>query len=457
MRAKKFRPHQPDQIMLLPPSLNDWLPSDHEVYFVRDIVESMDLSAIYASYRDPRGQPPYEPLMMVQILIYGYMRGIRSSRKLERALYEDVGFRVLSGNQQPDHWTISEFRRRHHEPLGDLLAQTVQMAERMGLVDLQHASVDGTKVKANASRHSAMSYGRMKTEEERLRNEIQEYFEEMETSDREEDAKYGEDRRGDELPEHMNSRRKRLEAIQRAKEKLEQEAEERAEREAEQRKEKAESEGRTYRPRKEQRRTVPRDKDQRNFTDPESRIMLSSEGAFIQAYNAQSVVDSDSMIVLSSDLTNQAADSPHFIGLLQQSEETLQKRPEEVSADAAYYNDKHLMWLEELETEAFIPPDKVRHNEWRNMLYPRGRIPKDADRKYLMRRKLRTKRGRERYKKRQCSVEPVFGYIKEAMGFRQLLLRGEAKARSMWKFACAAYNLWKIFRAGKPLPGTAGT
>ena len=431
--------------MLLPPSLNDWLPKDHVVYFVDDAVDSMDLSAIYDGYDDPRGQPPYEPRMMVKVLLYGYMVGVRSSRRLEKACHEDVGFRVLPCNQQPNFWTIAAFRRRHYEALGDLVCQTVKLAEKAGLVGLKHAPMDGTKIKANASRHSAMSYGRMKLREESIRQEIEQYFEEMEAADQEEDEKYGKDRRGDELPEHLNTSKKRLEAIQKAKKELEAEARERAVREAESRKKKAESEGRKYVPRETSRRTTPRDKDQRNFTDPESKIMLSSEKSFIQGYNAQVVVDADSMIIVASDLTNQAADSPHLVELMDQLDDNLQRRPEEMSADAGYYSDANLKWLQDKKIEPFIPPEKVRHREWRAMKSPRGRIPKNADRKYLMQRKLRTKRGRARYKKRQCSVEPVFGHIKETMRFRQLLLRGEAKARSMWRFTCAAYNLQKIF------------
>ena len=256
MKEKKFRPYQPDQLMILPPSVNEWLPEDHLVYFLDDAVDSMDLSVIYASYDNPRGQPPYEPRMMLKVLIYGYIKDIRSSRKIESALHEDVGFRVLSCNQQPDHWTISEFRRRHHQALGELLCETVVLGQKAGLVKGKHISVDGTKIKANASRHSAMSYARMKREEKRLRKEIETYLEDMEATDRAEDEEFG-DRRGDELPEHLSTHKKRLEAIRKAREELETEARERSEREAEKRQKKAESEGRDYRPRKDQRRTTP--------------------------------------------------------------------------------------------------------------------------------------------------------------------------------------------------------
>ncbi len=452
---KKFRPYQPDQLLLLPPSLRDWLPEDHVVYFLSDAVEEMDLSAIYASYAELRGQPPYEPSMMVKVLLYGYMLGIRSSRKLERALHEDVGFRVLSCNQQPDFWTIAAFRRRHHEALGGLLGETVRLGMEAGLIKGEHVSVDGTKIKAHASRHSAMSYGRMDREETRLQRDIEEYFADMEAQDRLEDEKFG-DRRGDELPEHLSTRKKRVEAIRRARESLEAKARQRAEEESEKRRREAESEGRVYHPRKDPQEARPRDKDQYNFTDPESRIMKSSEGSFIQAYNGQALVDTDSMMIIAGDLSNQAADSLHLLGLVAQYRELMGCDPKELSADAGYYSEAILARLQGWEVEAFIPPDKIKHSEWRTMTSPRGRIPKDATRADLMRRKLRTKRGRARYRKRQCSVEPVFGHIKEVQGFRQLLLRGQAKARSMWQLVSAAHNLWKLYRKGgvpEAIPG----
>lgn len=432
---------------MFPPSPRDWLPADHPVHFIDEVVEELDLSAILDDYREKRGQPPYNPVMMVKILIYGYWRGIRSSRKLERALYEDVGFRFLSGNQQPDFWTIAAFRRRHHEALGELFAQTVRLAQKAGLVKLKHVAVDGTKIKANAFKHSAMSYEYMAKEEERLKKEIEQYLKEVEETDRAEDRKFGKRRRGDELPEHLRDPAKRLEAIRRAKAELEAEARRKAEEGQEKRQDEL-TPGQAGKGRKKKaQKEGPSPKAQYNFTDPDSRIMLSSDKAFIQAYNAQAAVDAETQIIVAAELTNQAADAPHLLPLITQVEANTGSRPKEVSADAGYYSDANLQKLAQLGIEAFIPPDKVRHSEWRDAKSPRGRMPKGLSLRERMRRKLKTKHGRERYKLRQTSVEPVFGQIKEDRGLRQFLLRGLEKVRSSWRFDCAVHNLIKLFRA----------
>mgnify|MGYP000112022719 CR=1 FL=1 len=478
---KKFREYDPNQVMLMPPCLRDWLRPDHPVYFVSDAVDGFDLSAIVGKYREPRGQPPYAPSMMTKVWLYAFMVGIHSSRKLERALHEDVGFRVLSGNQQPDHWTLSEFRRRHHKELGDLFEQTVQLAEEAGMVRLEHVAVDGTKVKANASKHRAMSYGRMREEEKRLRQDIERWFEQVEANDRAEDELYG-DWNGWSLPPELADAKRRLEFIQKFRKELERRVEaEKREHGAEEREANEDSpmasrrkSGKETAPenqtrfdfpepgpegahkdreapasqgRKRKKQAKPKDKAQINFTDPDSRIMLDSDKAFIQGYNAQAAVDAETHIIIAADLTSQAADSPHLKEMVRQVEASTGRRPKELSADAGYWSEANLEALEDRGIEAFIPPDRVKHSEWRKMKPPRGRIPKNASRKHLMRRKLRTKRGKARYKLRQTSVEPVFGHIKQAMGFRQLLLRGKDKARSMWRLQCAAFNLMKLHRA----------
>lgn len=428
---------------LFPPSPRDWLPQDHPVYFIDEVVSQLDLSAILNDYRELKGQPPYNPVMMVKVLIYGYWRGIRSSRKLERALHEDVGFRFLSANQQPNFWTIAAFRRRHHHALGELFVQTVRLAQKAGLVRLNHVAVDGTKIKANASKHSAMSYQYMLKEEERLKEEIERYFREVEETDATEDRKFGKRRRGDELPEHLRDPKRRLEAIRRAKAELEAEAKEKAA-EKEQKQE-SQDKGRGKRKRAKE---IPPGKAQYNFTDPDSRIMLSSEKAFIQAYSAQLAVDAETQIAVAAELSNQAADAPHLIPVLDQVEQNTGCRPKEVSADAGYFSERNLEELSRRQIEALIPPDKIKHSQWRNASSPRGRIPKNITLKDRMRRKLRTKRGRARYKLRQTSVEPVLGQIKEGRGLRQFLLRRLAKVRSSWRFECAVHNLIKLFRAG---------
>ena len=444
---KTFKDYQPDQALLFPVDLNEWLPKGHPTHFVNDVVGRLDLSAIYASYDELRGSPPYDPRMMVKVWVYALMKGVRSSRKIERALYEDVGFRFLSANQQPDHWTISEFRKRHHKALGGLFEQTVRMAAEAGLVKMGQVAIDGTKIKANASKHSAMSYSYMKKEEERLRGEIERMLREAEETDRREDEEYGDDS-GWELPKELRTPEGRLEAIKKAEAELEREARERFEREQAERRKEAESKGKTFKPAKDPEAAKPRPRDQRNFTDPDSRIMVSSDKAFIQGYNAQAAVDVKTQIIVAADLGNQANDSTYLPGQVEQVVRNTGRRPKEVSADAGYYSDPNVGLLEGKKIQALIPPEKVKHSEWRTQQPIRGRIPKNSSRKYLMQRKLRTKRGRARYKLRQESVEPVFGFIKEGLGLRQFLLRGLEKVRSMWKLTCAAHNLWKMYRAG---------
>jgi transposase len=444
---KKFKDYQPNQTILFPPSPKDWLPEDHVAYYFSEVVEQLDLSAIYSDYRDLRGQPPYQPVMMVKVLIYAVARGVHSSRKIERALYEDVGFRFLSGNQQPDHWTIAAFRRRHHKALGDLFVQTVRLANKAGLVELKHVSLDGTKIKANASKHSAMSYGRMKKEEEQLRRQISDILDQMEQIDRAEDKEYGE-RRGDELPAELATREKRLEAIRRAKAELEAEACEKAEKEQAKRREKAAKKGKTYRPKNDPAKAVPRDQDQKNFTDPESRIMKNADKAFIQGYNAQACVDAKTHIIVAAGLYNQAADTELLQEQVEQVKENTGHCPEELSADAGYFSADNLEYLAQEGIEAYIPPDKIRHSDWRRQAPCEEPIPEDVSLADQMRLKLRTRSGRERYKNRQTSVEPVFGYIKEEIGLRQFLLRRLEKVRSFWRFTCGVHNLMKLFRAG---------
>lgn len=436
---KTFRPYQPNQTLLLPPSLGDWLPKDHLAYFLSEVVDQLDLSKIYGAYQEERGYPPYDPRMMVKIWVYAYAKGIRSSRRIAAALYEDVAFRVLADNQQPSFSTIALFRRRHHEALGELLVQTVRLAQKAGLVRLKQVAVDGTKVKANASKHSSMSYGRMQEEEKRLEAEIEQYLKEAETVDAEEDAAFG-DRRGDELPPELADRQKRLEAIRRAKAELEEEARRKAE---EQRvKEPANRRDKDDPPPK------PKAKAQRNFADPDSRIMRNAEKAFIQGYNAQLVVDVKSQIILASDLTNQAADVGHLVPLIDQVEVNTGQAPKQVLADAGYYSDANRAALEQRGIDALIPPYKVKHTVWREARYPRGRIPRNLSAKDRMWRKVMSKRGRETYKLRHTSVEPVIGQIKWARNLLQFTVRGLAKVRSLWRFDCAVHNLLKLYRLG---------
>lgn len=443
---KRFRDYQPDQVFLLPPSPHDWLPDDHLVHFINEIVPSLDLSAIYDSYSGTLGQPPFHPEMMVKVWLYAYCVGVRSSRKVEQALHENIAFRILSGNQQPVYWTLNEFRRRHMAVLGDLFVQSIQLAAKAGLIDLSQIAIDGTKIKANASKNKAMSYKRMCEEEQRLKEEIEAYFRECDEADDEEDKLYG-DRRGDELPEHLNTPAKRLAAIQKAKAELEAEAVEKARQEQEKKKAKAEKEGRPYRPRKKAEDAKPPAKAQRNFTDAESRIMKGPDG-FVQAFNAQLAVDARSQIAVGADLTNQGNDCPHLLPMVDQVIENTGMKPGQVLADAGYFSEDNVEGVTTQDIDVIIPPDKMPHRVWREQNFTNEPVPEDASPKEAMRHRLRTEEGLADYKQRQMTVEPVIGQTKGNRGLRQFLHRGVEKARHMWRFDLAAHNILKLFRAG---------
>ena len=500
---KHFRPFQHrSEVTFLPPSLQEWVPADHVVHFIADVLDRLDLTPIMAVYDNPHGNPPYHPKVMVGILLYAYARGVRSSRQIERMCYEDIPMRVLAGNVQPDHWTISNFRRRHLEALGELFVQTVRLAQEVGLVRLGHVALDGTKVKANASKHSAMSYGYMKQERERLRAEILQELQAGVAVDDQEDHQVVR-RCGDELPPQLVRRAQRLAAIDQAMAKLRAEAAEAAPTDVPSRGRGGEppsavgggtAEGRVPPPpevpgpgpaaptaarppegpaggvrvadpeagpeRRERqdgaqaqaRQPVPvepPDRAQYNFTDPDSRIMLTSSKAFEQCYNAQIAVDAEHQIILAAELTNQAADAPHLMGLVDQTIQNSGGLPAEVSADAGYFHAGRVEELSARGIDVFIPPGKVPHRVWREeSAPPDSPPPADASVKDRMRWKLRTSHGRARYRLRQQTVEPVFGQIKWSRGLRQLLLRGLAAARASWRFECAVHNMLKIHRAG---------
>ena len=417
--AKTFRPYAPDQLLLLPPSLREWLPEDHPVYFVNDLVETLDLQPILSSYEEDRGFPPYHPVLMTKLIIYGYVRGVRSSRKVQSACLEDVAFRILAAGQAPDFRTIAAFRARHLGALEDAFAQVVQLCRKAGLAKLGHVAVDSTKVRAHASKHKAMSFGRMKDEEERLGAEIRRWFEECAEVDATEDELFGPDKTGDELPEELADPKRRLQKIQEAKAALEAEAQAKGEDE-------------------------PKPKAQRNFTDPDSRIMLSSDKAFIQAYNCHAAVDSDSQVILLAQVSQTAADQGQLLPLVEQVTLEQKQTPKVVSADAGYWKESDIELLEANDIEPLVAPKRVKHSEWRQMKAPRGRIPKDLTRKERMLRKLSTQRGRAEYGKRKTTAEPVFGQIKEALGFRQFLLRGHRKVQGEWSLVCMANNILKL-------------
>lgn len=428
--AKTFRPYQPDQLLMLPPSLQEWLPRDHEAYFLSDVVESLDLGGIYAEYQEERGYPPYHPLLMVKLWLYGQMRGVRSSRKLERATLEDIGFRVLCAGNEPDHRTLSEFRRRHLDALAGLFVQVLRLCREAGLVKLGHVAIDGTKIRANASKHKAMSYERLVKEEARLRAEVDRMFAESEAIDAEEDARYGVDRRGDELPPELADRTSRLRKIREAKAAIEERA-----------REAAEQSGKGT--------GTPKPTAQSNFTDPESRIMRDSDKAFVQAYNGQLAVDAAHQVILAADVVQAGNDKEQLVPMVEATVDQMDEVPVIFSADAGYWSDENIETMEDYEIDVVVAPEKIKHSEWYGVKAPRGRIPKGLTRKERMRRRLKTKRGRAEYNKRKITVEPVCGQLKTVQGIRQFLLRGHAQVQNEWTLACTGHNLLKLYRAAK--------
>jgi transposase len=435
--SKTFRPYEPDQIFLMPVSMREWLPSDHLAYFISDLADHLDLSAVTERYADEeRGYPPYHPAMMVKVLLYAYCIGVVSSRKIERHLCEDIAFRVLAANNTPDFRTISDFRKDHLKALAGLFLQVLRLCQQTGLVKLGHVALDGTKIKANASKHKAMSYRRMKEDEARLEAEVTELLKKAEATDEEEDQRYGKDKRGDELPKELAFRESRLKKIREAKAALEAEARLAAENE----------------PEKSGGEVMPPDKTQRNFTDPDSHIMPAPGGKhFIQAYNAQAAVDSANQVIVAAEVTNKPSDRGQAEPMMEMVKVNTGQLPRQMSADAGYFSSDAVKNLTTQGIDVYMPPDKMSHRATLPPV-PRGRIPRSLSIVDRMRRKLRTKKGRERYGLRKELPEPVFGQIKQLRGFSQFLLRGSDKVSSEWKVICTGHNLLKLFRAYQQEP-----
>jgi transposase len=430
--SKTFRPYEPDQISLMPASMRDWLPSDHLAYFISDVVDNLDLSAIMERYvGEERGYPPYHPAMMVKVLLYAYCTGVASSRKIEKHLCEDIAFRVLAANNTPDFRTISDFRKDHLKALAGLFLQVLKLCQKAGLVKLGHVALDGTKIKANASKHKAMSYQRMKEEESRLEAEVAELLKKAESVDEEEDQRYGKGKKGDELPKELAFRESRLKKIQEAKAALEAEAR----LEAEKKPDKNDGDG------------TPPDKAQRNFTDPDSHIMPASGGKhFIQAYNAQAAVDSAKQVIVAAEVTNKPTDRGQAEPMMEIVKSNTGQLPCQMSADAGYFSSDAVSNLTALGMDVYMPPDKIGHR-FTLPPAPRGPIPQCLSIADRMRRKLRTKKGKVCYGLRKELPEPVFGQIKQVRGFDHFLLRGLENVSSEWKVICTGHNLLKLFRA----------
>ena len=452
-KNKTFRKYDPDQIVLLPGSIRDLVPDDDHAHFVADLVdeEFLDLSAIYASYTEARGYPPYDPRLMVKLLIYGYSHGITSSRKLEQATHRDVAMRMLCAGHHPDHRAIAAFRTRHLKALAGFLVQSIRLCEKAGMIGLGLLAVDGTKLRANASRRKAMSYDRMGPRIDKLQAEIDALLEETERVDRDEDELYGQGQKGIDLPGELARRETRLDAIKAAKDALETDA-----REAEQaRRDALVAKGSKPRDPKNAKRDpfLPKGRAQRNFTDPESRIMKTADGSFHQCFNGQAIVDSENQIVLATGLDNVAPDSGYLPGVLDALDENLQaigrtaKKNGALLADAGYYSDDHVELVAGHGWDPVIATGRLKHHE-RVAPAPRGRIPKDATARERMARKLRTTKGRKAYARRKAIVEPVFGQIDTVQDGRNLRVRGKEPAAQQWDFACALHNLLKLHRTG---------
>jgi transposase len=428
--AKTYRPYVPEQDLLLPPSLRDWLPENHLAYFVSDLIDHLDLSAITAVYEDEdRGYPPYHPVMLTKVLVYGYCVGVFSSRRIQRRLLEDIPFRVLAAGNEPDFRTIADFRKRHLTALQGFFEQVLHMARELGADRVGRVALDGTKIKANASKHKAMSYQRMGEKQRQLREEVKELLAEAEATDAAEDAEYGADRRGDELPAELQRRESRLRRIREAKRVLEARA-----------KEAAAAAGQPSDAAK------PDPKAQYNFTDPESRIMKGPDG-FVQAYNAQVAVNEQQLIVGQA-VTQETNDKKQLMPMIAAIEEQSGDTPTHLLADAGYCSDANLAAIAETPIDAYISTRKQKHGErlGRPGACPRGPLPTTATRVDRMSRKLHTKVGAAIYAARKAIVEPVIGQIKQARGFRQFLLRGIDKVQGEWSLVCTTHNILNLYR-----------
>lgn len=430
-----YRPYMPEQDLLLQPRLQEWLPEGHLCYFISDVVEELDLGSFYKPYEgDGRRKAPYEPRMMLKVLIYAYASGVFSSRKIAKKLEEDVAFRVLAADNFPQHRTICDFRKRHLEDFKAVFVQVIQIAQQAELISLGMVAIDGTKVRANASKHKAMSYQRLQAEEQRLQQEIAELCDQARRTDAEEDRLYGADYRGDELPEELHHRQARLAKIRDAKARLEQ-----AQREADTVRGRHEDDdrkppgrGRRYK----RDFGVPEDRAQSNFTDPESCIMKTAEG-FQQCYNGQLAVDRDFQLIVENKLTANSSDNGELLNVLTGVEGHLGERPKAVLADAGYRDENCFKVLEQQPIDGYIAlgrkdkdPDAIDAER-----YPATR---------RMAEKLAGADGKACYAERKWISEAVNGWIKRVLGFRQFSVRGLNSASGEWDLVCLATNLRRM-------------
>ncbi|APD49144.1 MULTISPECIES: IS1182 family transposase [unclassified Synechococcus] len=497
-KPRSFRPWQPEQTILLPPSSREWLSADHLVYFLLDLVDELDLSAILlpAQAKDPLGEKGFDPRIMTLLLLYAYCVGTVSSRKIERACYEDLAFRGLTGNQQPDHSCISEFRRRNLDSIKGLSIQILRLCQKAGLVSLGHMALDGTKVHANASKHKAMSHERMLRAEKQLQQEINALMRKAEILDAQEDQRHGKGKLGSELPDELRHKQGRLEKILQARKKMEaetaataaqqlheearakaaasQEADAAAAEQAElnRKAEGAAAKAKAAReaaieaaenagveppdleplpadamPRRGLARKAdgtPTKRSQRNFTDPESHLM-QSRGSYLQGYNCQLAMDSDHQVIVAVGVSNQPPpDVEHLEPMLERIAASAGALPDVMTMDAGYWSEDNVNACAEQGIDAYIATGRLPHGQ--PPPPKRGRLPRDSDAKTRMARKLRSKKGSRIYAQRKAIVEPVNGQIKECRSLRRFLLRGLEKVNGEWHLIAATHNLLKLFR-----------
>lgn len=451
--GKTFRSYDMNQQLLLPPDLRQWLRSDHLALYISDVVEALDLSAIVKVYEesDGRGRPPYHPALMVKLLLYGYCSGKMSSRKIEQATYDDVAFRVLSCNQQPDHDSIASFRKRHLQELGRLFVQVLQLCERAGLVKLGHVAIDGTKIKANASKYQSLSYERMKDAEQELTAEVARLLSEAQRVDEEEDELYGKGKRGDELPEELRDRETRLAKIRGLIAELEKEAKAAAEQKIAEKAKPLAERSRNWRRKWEvsaEGEILPLPKSKRNLTDPDSRMMKDLvTQSYQQGYNSQIAVDAQAQVIVAAKVVQAGNDQQQLVPVLQEVAQNLGRMPEVASADGGYFSTAALTHEVVREINLHVPPNEPEPDLSET-------LPSTASVQQRMWQKLRSPDGRIIYNQRQAIVEPVFAQIKHVRGFRQFLLRGLDQVESEWLLICLTHNLLKLFRVTKQ-PGLA--
>jgi transposase len=434
--AKAFRPWEVEQRWLLPPSVNELVPEGHLAHFIRDTFrDELDLTEIMSEYAEERGFPPFHPVMMTALLMYSYCQGVYSSRRIAKACVERVDFMAVTGRSQPDFRTVAKFRKRHLGALARLFEQVLRLCQRAGMVQLGHVALDGTKLKANASKRKAMSYGRMKETEPRLAGEVQSWFDRAEALDAEDDAKYGADRSGDELPDWVLNKEQRRQRIQAAMAQLEAEA-------AEEPDDDPPPTGSEPRPRKtEQAEAKPADKAQLNFTDPESKILKTSDG-FVQGYNCQAAVDEAAQIIVAHDVVAEQNDNRQLVGMVDRIRRNTGHSPRELSADHGYLSEANLAALRRRRIRAYIATGK-------ELATPRStarRAPNRGPLAMQMRTRLRRGGYRSRYRLRKQTVEPVFGQVKHGRSFVRFSLRGLAAVGNEWAMVCTAHNLLKLAR-----------